>query len=109
MSEIKRRVLGLEDTFRTMSGDPEGYKVVEEQFEGAISACKTYLAKRNPKFSKGKERKRMVEQQLDKLRDDLRFFQAGREKLKETQEQPSRIMDIIILGREENFKAEKPI
>ena len=109
MSEIKRRVLGLEDTFRTMSGDPEGYKVVEEQFEGAISACKTYLAKRNPKFSKGKERKRMVEQQLDKLRDDLRFFQAGREKLKETQEQPSRIMDIMILGREENFKAEEPI
>ncbi len=100
MGNVKGRITALEDSLRTMPGSSESFATLEKQFTDAIEACRKYVEKKNPRFSTGKARKRMVEQQLEKLLEDWRFYQIGKEKLKNGHEELGRCMDILILGRE---------
>ena len=99
MGAVKSTIAALEDSLRNLSGEPENFAQLEKEFSNAMMACNNYIEKKNPMFSTGKKRKRMVEQQLEKLVEDLKYFSIGKEKLKGMSEYPARCMDILILGR----------
>ena len=103
MTDVKESIRFLEFTLDASTMKTESLDNIEQAFKDAIEACQTYENKKNPWFSKGKARKKMVVKRKKALQKELTFFMVAREhvsKLPEgSKEIPEKAMDLLEIGR----------
>ena len=103
MTDVKESIRFLEFTLDASTMKTESLDNIEQAFKDAIEACQTYENKKNPWFSKGKARKKMVVKRKKALQKELTFFKVAREhvsKLPEgSNEIPEKAMDLLEIGR----------
>ena len=102
MGLVKSAIRSLELTLPSTScEDPNELTSVENQYETAIKACRNYEEKKNPWFSTGKERKKLVTKRRIALEKELICFRLARNHMpKKYSERPQTALELLELGRE---------
>ncbi len=78
MKQVKDSVIDLE---KLLDGntDDKTFITLGVAYQKAIDACQTYCDNKHPFFSKGKARKRMVEERLETLKNEKALLEGARE------------------------------
>lgn len=102
MGLVKMAIRSLELTLPSTScEEPSELTSVENQYETAIEACRSYEEKKNPWFSTGKERKKLVTKRRIALEKELICFRLARNHMpKKYSERPQTALELLELGRE---------
>ena len=100
MMDVKRSVTVLE------SGLKDEYvtgcvQSVKDHYEMAIAQCVKYCENKNPIFATGKKRKRMVEETLARLREELKQIELAEQLMEQgnTMIEVKTIEDLFVLAR----------
>ena len=75
MKKVKESIGSLE---AALSSQENILDNADKLFDKAIAACEHYIDTHNPRFKTGKERKLRVQERLDSLRQEKKFYEAGR-------------------------------
>ena len=105
MKRVKEYIGKLEDA---LSSEGNMQDDADQLFDRAINACQYYLDTHNPRFKTGKERKLMVKERLDSLKQERKFYEKGRQAyLAGFEKEVSRPLDLIDIGRNKRVAVQK--
>jgi hypothetical protein len=78
MTNVKDSIHLLEQSLVTGKLEEDSLNLIEQNYKDAIRDCMTYCDKKNPRFPKGKERKRLVANRLRALKKELGILRFAR-------------------------------
>ncbi len=99
MSAITEHINSIQELTKlpvSMEDFDAHYKLIKEQYEGAIERCRTYLSKKHPKTDEGKARYALVERIGERMMSELRTMDFNKEVYKKTGvEKDTKWIDVI--------------
>lgn len=107
MDAVKKSIMALETQLSTTFANETSIKRTQKAYEDAIKACRDYVDGRNPISPWGKRRKRKVEARLEKLREELKWFERGANAVRDGRlNRPKTNNGLIVDEKEKMRKAE---
>ncbi|MBO6214939.1 MAG: hypothetical protein J6N76_05315 [Lachnospiraceae bacterium] len=106
MENVKSSVIDLEKRLATRFESDRDTNEAKEKYKDAIKACEDYIAAKNPWFSTGKRRKKEVQERLNRLKEEQRWFEWGVDVVKNqlTDQVANTGLDYLTIGQRETDK-----